>query len=232
MGDESLPSLPLGSVAHSAACGHASSPPAPYSLSLPPPTSRAPLAPCASTSAPRAALRAPGASAASAARLAETLAQLLRHEPLVALGGAAAAFDAAAAQQASGYGNITGYGAGARLLLAGAAGARGALLAARPGGALTAPPGSLALGASVRTEWGVARLERAHAAGARADVAFPGGSLGAACFAYAGHTATLPAAALAPAAPGDFALAAAACGGQGGECVWGGRGGKGNASAA
>ncbi len=135
---------------------------------------------------------------------------LLRHEPVTAVGGGGAVFDVAAAQQVSGYGNITGYGAGARLLVgAGRAGAAAARVGGRVDGVQTL--GGALLGASVATAWGVGRLVGVRAGGRLAVVQFPPRSLGAACFPYGG--AALPWGGVSRAPCGAFGAAVEAAAG-------------------
>ena len=131
-------------------------------------------------------------------------------------------FDIPAAQRVSGYGNITGYGAGARLLspTAGSGGGSVAALAsARHDSPITFE--GLLVGSSVHTAWGVGLLVRVIAAGALGEVAFPAQTLGAACFPYCGHTAIIPSTALRAVPCGAAGIAAleASCGSSASEAA-------------
>ena len=92
-------------------------------------------------------------------------------------------YDICSAQYVSGYGNITGYGAGLRILPGGGGGL--GHLSATPGAHITSN-GHL-VGASVLVgEWGVGCLAAVAAGGDLARVTFPPRSCGAACFPYSG----------------------------------------------
>jgi hypothetical protein len=117
------------------------------------------------------------ASAPAAARVAaaeEVHLLLASSDPTCAAGGGASRLESL--QHASGYGNITGYGAGIRLLPGGDP------IHARVDAPVSA--GGVPVGKGVATPYGVGVLRAVHSAGSVCEVAFPPQTLGAAYFPY------------------------------------------------